>query len=609
MPSLRIGCSILICSWVAVAAGQNNAEMEGPFARLFDTGQALPAAPPALDLRAAWTLVPEEQTAHVFQGDAVLLNDKLALLLRAGSSEAVLYTREGNEARVRARLRPASNAPLHLDTFRVLNNAQDLVAMEAAFSGDGSQRGLRFELPLGQPFVKVQAAGAAALTVEAPAQFSILPDFFADDIVINAEEIPVSAAELPSENFLVNLLEDGDALVMSVWDNRKQDVRVTLGSTTPRRIEATEIAFGEEGSIWVAAVAEPEIWHLRSVSPKDKDKILPLSWQRPFPAVWRVDWRRDDALTDSWEMAVEMPTGKFEKSELFAVSKDAWTDEDWWNDRRPRRRWNTFLGGYAYPCWFDKKGKAFLQPLKEKLVFDGPAVIYPINRTAQTPLDRFTVTDIVRGTLGVGPCQYILDVEGQDLAFQGRPTCDVRDTLNPIYENGEQAEKTADISKALDDVLQFIRLIRGRIEQYGQFSEEMKAYLTEQRAAHPELATFFDEMDAANGNITGSIERRRPGMKTPEYAQGLVDEFRTTLIGYQGADALDRCKKLTAGFVDIGNNQDELVAECRRDVKLLRQRAALAMAQDPRTMEVVKEIRARTQAMLRDPVNYEAARH
>ena len=40
-------------------------------------------------------------------------------------------------------------------------------------------------------------------------------------------------------------------------------------------------------------------------------------------------------------------------------------------------------------------------------------MIYPINRCRETPLEEFTVVDVVRATLGVGPCEYILDVEGQ----------------------------------------------------------------------------------------------------------------------------------------------------------------------------------------------------
>ena len=61
--------------------------------------------------------------------------------------------------------------------------------------------------------------------------------------------------------------------------------------------------------------------------------------------------------------------------------------------------------------------------------------------------------------------------------------------------------------------------------------------------------------------------------------------------------------------MEIGGAQDELVAECRKVVKVLRQRAGMALAQDESLATVVGYIREQTQNMLRAPVNYEAARH
>ena len=62
-------------------------------------------------------------------------------------------------------------------------------------------------------------------------------------------------------------------------------------------------------------------------------------------------------------------------------------------------------------------------------------------------------------------------------------------------------------------------------------------------------------------------------------------------------------------IVTVGGNQDHLVGECRVAVKVLRQRAGMAMATDPKTAEVAKELRKRTQEVLRNPSSYEAPRH
>ena len=107
-----------------------------------------------------------------------------------------------------------------------------------------------------------------------------------------------------------------------------------------------------------------------------------------------------------------------------------------------RKRWTTVLGSFLYPCWLDQARRGHLQPLTKPDRFEGPAVIYPIQRTKDTPLREFTVVDIVRATLGVGPCEYILDVEGQGTTMKGRATCATRDALGAIYsaEAAEAAE-------------------------------------------------------------------------------------------------------------------------------------------------------------------------
>src|SRR5207247_7761028 len=122
-----------------------------------------------------------------------------------------------------------------------------------------------------------------------------------------------------------------------------------------------------------------------------------------------------------------------------------------------RSRWNTVLGRFPYPCWSDPDRKGYLQPLGNKMLqWQGPVVIYPINRVKQTPLDAYTVVDVMRNTLGVGPCEHILDVEGQRTVYQGRPTCGVQGLLEEIYQAKQQKNKRAEVEKHLNDGLAFV---------------------------------------------------------------------------------------------------------------------------------------------------------
>jgi len=267
------------------------------------------------------------------------------------------------------------------------------------------------------------------------------------------------------------------------------------------------------------------------------------------------------------------------------------------------------LGRFLYPCWVDQHGQGHLQPFASRMRFEGPALIYPINRVPQTPLTALCVVDVVRATLGVGPCEYILDVEGQGTAMKGRATCANRDTLDPIYAAGRQKEERATIEESLTEVLIFVEHIRSRIDAYVDFGHQTLAYLDAQKKAHPELSDFLAEMESLTQAIDERFDARKDKIQTSQYVAGLTEKFRATLLDYEGPDALEKCKEITGAIVVVGGNQDELVGECRMAVKVLRQRAGLAMAADPRAAEIATEIRRRTQQILRAPTSYEAPRH
>ena len=235
-------------------------------------------------------------------------------------------------------------------------------------------------------------------------------------------------------------------------------------------------------------------------------------------------------------------------------------------DRIPssRRRWNTVLGEFSYPCWSDAERKGYLQPLKsEVLKFQGTAVIYPINRVKQTPLDAYTVVDVMRNTLGVGPCQHILDLEGQKIEYKGMATCAARDKLTGIYQNKQQKEKRTETDKTLDDALVFVKHIRGRITRYVEFGHKMRDYLADQKRAYPELKEFITEMETLNYEIDNRYSRRQEVIKTPDYVAKMNEDFRKNVLDNDGPDALKLCKKYAEALVEVGSSQDELSGECR----------------------------------------------
>ncbi len=575
--------------------------------RLYDTGAASPGplSPSAMAARTGWTQVPEDNALHTFKGDTVLLNNRLAVVLRKGCRGAEVYAAGPNGMTWRAALLPAAEraAAEHLAAVTVTENGPGAAAVDATFAAGGGKRlTVNYALAMGQVFVKTEPrAGARALTVEAPCRFAVLPDFFADDIVIDAADLPVAEAELPADHFLLHLAGAGDAMVMAVWNPAGEFVRSTFdGEGANRRLRRSTLPYGKDGKVWVAVLERPGIWHSRDVTKADAGKIVPLAWRQPFPGQWRMDWRRDDGLTDSWEMIAQRQSGKFTKIGWFGGEGTLPAN---------RKRWTTVLGSFPYPCWIDRNGRGHIQPLRKGLAFEGPAVIYPVNRARATPLEVFTVVDIVRTTLGVGPCEYILDVEGQRSQYKGRATCSNRDVLNGIYQKKEQKKRRADIEKSLVEVMVFIRHIRGRIEEYVAFGHELLAYLAEQKKAHPDLAGPIAELEHLAREIDTRYAAREAKIKTPAYAAAMVEQFKATVLDDTSKSALEKCKRFTKAWVEIGGNQDELVGECRWAVKVVRQRAGLLVAREPRLAEIAREIRRRSRKVLRSPAGHEGARH
>jgi hypothetical protein len=548
------------------------------------------------------------ESVAAFQGDAVLGNGRIALVVRARGSAVEVYSEGLGRPVARLQLlllTPSGEPATQIEGVKLVENTRSAACLEVlGKTAQGASLAAKFRLKRGEVVIQTEPGpGAGRLRVECPARFVILPDFFADDIMIDARKIPVSMIEAPSDNFVLLPTGTGDAIGMCVFETRQHDVKSVLaGQGEKRTSTGSEMDF-EGKKIWIAVLEAPQIWHQRPIGANDAGEVLPLDWHMPYPAQWRVDFTREDTLTDSWEMLLQD-----KKNHKYV--KPSWLGGREETLKLNRERWNTFLDTFPYPCWSDHERQGYLQPLtKEGFRFRGPAVLYPINRVKQTPLDVYTVVDIMRNTLGAGPCEHVLDVEGQRTQYKGTPTCGVQGNLEEIYSAHLQKKKRAEIEKHLNAALAFVTHIRSRIHNYLEFARQMRQYLAAQKQAHPELSQPISELDKIIERIDQRVAPTTAKIPKPEYVAQLNEDFRKNILDYEGADALDRCKKYGKALTDIGGEQDELVGECRWVARTLRQRAGLLVALDARLAPIAGEIRARTQQVLRNPAGYEWSRH
>jgi hypothetical protein len=596
--------------WTGPAAGQappSGARPAGGI-QVWDTGRPGAKVPADLAGPPNWTLLHAANKTSSFRGDAVLSNGRVLAVLRKREAILELFAvrPDGPVARARLRLQTAAGEPaVRLERISLVENGRGAACLGASFvTAAGHSVGGKFRLKRGDVAVQVEPrSGAARLRLECPGRFVVLPDFFAADLTLDATRLPLSAAELPGENLVLHLAGQGEAIALCVFEGRRQDVKFTLsGQGGQRQVTGSEVAF-EGKKVWVALLETPHLWHARDLSEAEAGKVVALDWHMPFPAEWRVDFSRSDDLTDSWEMLLQDRKGGAYRKPSWIFRRDIAVPVS-------RERWNSVLGNYHYPCWSDPERRAYLQPLASKaLRFQGPALIYPIGRVRQTPTAVYTVMDVMRNTLGDGPCEHLLDLEGQKAAYRGKATCTVRDTLDPIYEAGRQKAEHARVDRTLDEGLTFITHVRGRITHYVTFGHKLRDYLAAQRKAHPELADFLTEMDRLAQEIDARVAAHADKIKTPEHVARMNADFRKNVLDYDGPGAAQRCRDYTFALTVIGAHQDQLVGECRWVVKALRQRAGLLMAQDPRVAPIAAEIRARTQAALRNPAGIERSQN
>ena len=91
-------------------------------------------------------------------------------------------------------------------------------------------------------------------------------------------------------------------------------------------------------------------------------------------------------------------------------------------------------------------------------------LVYALDRTQATPLTTFTPIDILRNTLGVGPCQYILQTEG--LASDANPTPDnVMTWIEKQFSRKKEKKAAGEIRERLAQMVEHVGQADARIVQ------------------------------------------------------------------------------------------------------------------------------------------------
>jgi len=581
--------------------GLSATEEAGPQTVLWDT---LRGAEGDGDLggRKDWERVAPGTAAHAFRGDAVIENDRIAVVFRRGSGGPLVVPKpvpsQGSEVdrpsgagrirlgeagysdRVRlVTIAPGGEAATALSQIEIRKNSEDEIALEVASrTPAGKELRTAYLLSRGRVFIECKPLqNAARIRIEAATRFAVLPDFFGADMVFDPRAYAQPKLVLPSENFVLNFLAGEKTIVMSVWPTGSQEAELILtGEKENRRIGATEIAFGGK-SVYIALLHAPGIWHEHKLPQPCTDRDIALEWKRPFQAKWRADLcagRR----SDSWDF-------QDHKSET----------------------WMYRYQGMFWPCWFDKES-GFVRLSKRFAEVKGATdyvLVYPSERKGDTPMTVLTPVDIVRDTLGVEPCKYVLDREGlQGRSANtgrknfGRGVCDTTTPIEYLFMCGYETRESALVGHLLDDILADNRAINARVLEFRAFGKELADLCAAMRRESPGASPLLDEAEKCAKEIEALYQEKLPTIKNPTRAAAVAQRIRE-LTARQDPENLGECKPLTYELRDVAGTQHHMIGDYRVMVKRLRQQVAIFAAEDPSAAKRAERIRKLAAQVLR----------
>jgi hypothetical protein len=531
----------------------------------------------ALVNKAGWTIVEADVTEHEYAGDVVLLNDVLALVLRKSSSGAELYARNQAGYALRATLSPVSaddEATAGISRVIIIENTPGAVALECSYRTDRSDQSdpsdrvtVQFRLITGQIYVETRGIGnAESLAVRVDSEYLVIPDFFADDLVYQAKDLAGEGEGLPAENFLMHLVSDGDALVTCVWKKRAQHataISEQVGGLP--KIAGTDIMYSDDAPVWVAVLERPGVWYAEDlVSETD----LKLDWAPPFAARWRANFLTASEAAESWN---------FEEGRIAEYA-------------------SPFHNTMVYPCWFDGE-TAYLHANAATEPAPSKAVVYPIDRTQGTPLDVFCLVDIMRGTLGFGACQYVLDLEGLDAQSSPTPAL-VMDWVEKQFKAGRDTRSRGTIEERLAAMVDHVNHADARIKAYGAFARELIASIGDNKA----LGKGMGEAKTAARihAIASELVRADVAYDAIGNTVALASEEAAVVVAAIGQPrGEERCAEVAERLHSLGSAQDRVLSKGRTAVRRIAQIARDAEAREP-GLEMAATVLDRASELLRD---------
>ena len=594
---LSAACLLLVLpggSWAAA-----------PTVRLWDTVAPLRQPTAGAADRARWRAVTAAEAGRL-RGDLVVETAAMGAAFASRLGKALVYGL--SEPRVPpCVVRPAEPLGPRPTLVSTVAERDGAVAVTVEFRGAGGRK-----LPIAFTFTGDGSLGIApqgrtrAIALMAPIAVAVVPSFVGEDLLFVARDysrigvVTASGTEdalfddagrhaasrlsVPSEHWLLGLLEGGNAMLVMTWQDEVPSVRLSVRNSGGRGAQGATtfgaVSFVGGSRVSLAILSAPGIWHRENLNPgRYLERDVPIPWRPPFPARW---------LTQLYEDGV--PT-TFE-----------------FRDRK-ETTWRGGVGSYTYPVWFSA-GRAMFS-LGKKIPPEGQAIIYFLEGTEKTPRNVVSPTEIIQQTLAGDVLAHLLDAEGRPAWYPhredsvlGGATCGVTDRMKEIFDAGREVEQQELIAGGVEDMYAYLEGMFERNARFYPFAQEMMAYLDAQAKANPKLKPLLGELRGIAEEIAATYDQARDTIRDMGYARELGAQT-IALAAERRPDNPQRFVELKQAWTTMGGALERLACREHTLTRKLYQQAGYGAATRPEAMPVVKEVRRRTRACLRRPESYE----
>jgi hypothetical protein len=434
--------------------------------------------------------------------------------------------------------------------------------------------------------VSIEARGVPQFVVrDCRLRYGLLPSFVGTDICYAPQKLPgVNQVSIPSTQWFVGLVDGNDSMLMAVWDSDAQAVALGLsGEGKDRLFDSLSIAT-DRGGFSLSLADHPRLWHQEALNEDWLGEYVPIGWERPFPARWMGQF----FVTSGHKPSFREPYMDYSFPVAYTKTRMWGT---WFDD------WN------YYPFYFD--GPRTVLHFDKKFIPNGDAFIYFLEPAAA---DLNSPCEVAEQVLGTEKAAALFDFDGvrmrklkystPDEFMYDRPVCATTTRLSHIKQGDKQ---TVGVNLATH-LYEFIREIRGRVDQYAAFFAQMKGYLDGQQKAHPEWEPYLGELQAM---VAEAQSKTREIYATPlPEVEKKIEAIKKRL--QEGSGDGFEC-----GNLDVrgpAGAQDDLCRRYNRLVMRLFQTAALNCGDSPEKAVIAKHIWDESRKVLRQPTRWESRR-